>query len=85
MLALKARCMEDGDSMMGAEEVGGLKDGRLPVRAAFPLGAFPSKALNACTAQPHSSASPGTNWLPTIRGRSLHVTAHLDTVLGLDV
>ena len=48
MLALKARCMEEGDSMMGAEEVGGLKDGRLPVRAAFPLRSFPSKALNAC-------------------------------------
>ena len=55
MLALKARCMEEGDSMIGGEEVEGLKDGRLPVRAVFPLGALPSKALNACAAQ-HSTA-----------------------------
>lgn len=55
MLALKARCMEEGDSMMGGEEVAGLKDGRLPVRVVFPLGALPSKALNACAAQPSTA------------------------------
>lgn len=52
MLALKARCMEEGDSMKGGDEVAGLKEGRLPVRTVFPPGALPSKALNACTAQP---------------------------------
>ena len=55
MLALKARCMDEGDSMMGADEVAGLKDGRLPVRTVFPLGALPSKLLNACAVQ-HSFA-----------------------------
>ena len=52
MLALKARCMEEGDSMKGGDEVAGLKEGRLPVRTVFALGVLPSKALNACTAQP---------------------------------
>ena len=66
MLALKARCMEEGDSMMGGDEVAGLKDGRLPVRTVLPLGALPSKLLNACAVQcssapcsPHSEPSSG--------------------------
>ena len=67
MLALKARCMEEGDSMMGGEEVAGLKDGRLPVRTVFPLGALPSKLLNACRAQRSSAPiSPQCNPLSCV-------------------
>ena len=54
MLALSARCSEEGDSMMvGGEgaEAGGLKEDRLPASVELPLGALPSKALNACTVQ----------------------------------
>ena len=51
MLALSARCSEEGDSMMvGGEgaEAGGLKE---PASVELPLGPLPSKALNACTVQ----------------------------------
>ena len=54
MLALSARCSEEGDSMMvGGEgaEAEGLKEARLPARVELPLGALSSKALNACTVQ----------------------------------
>ena len=52
MLAEKARCMEEEDSMMRGLEALGLREGRLPVRPAFPPGALPSKALNACMQTP---------------------------------
>lgn len=66
MLALKARCMEEGDSMKGGDEVAGLKEGRLPVRTVFALGVLPSKALNACTAQPFEATRLESRTYPVL-------------------
>ena len=54
MLAEKARCMEEEESMMRGLEAAGLREGRLPVRPAFPPGAFPSNALKACMQPPQA-------------------------------